>query len=113
MSGELTVRYVAGLGFGAGGDTAASYSVWALAEQDGRRIGQPSEVINPMTKDQATHLHMQLGRALGKDYDATVQALITELSRDYDYTIVQDSPAGRALWKANRADVALKILRDL
>ncbi len=73
MGGELdptiTIRFVAGLSFDPALEGGA-YSIYALLERDGdkqQRVGDPQPVIQKMNKEQAEHLHMQLGRVLGKE----------------------------------------------
>jgi len=58
------IRYVAGL---APTDAGMHFSVIRLVEDErGERVSAPVFVIGDMTEDQAEHLHMQLGKALGK-----------------------------------------------
>jgi hypothetical protein len=57
-----TVRLVAGLSVL---DGEPSYHVFGLVEKDGVRQGE-IPAISGMSEEQAEHLWMQLGRALGK-----------------------------------------------
>lgn len=63
------IRYVAGLApnpeMG-----EMHYAVIRLVEDEaGNRVSQPMFVIGDMTEEQAEHLWVQLGKALGKEVD--------------------------------------------
>lgn len=58
-------RYLAG--FTGGGGQPSRYSLWKVAEQDGKRLATPEVLVGNMTRDQAEHLHMQLTNVLAID----------------------------------------------
>lgn len=66
ISGAGEMRYIAG--FGVVNDEV-SISVHVVIESEPgesmTRLGQPITLIPSMTKEQAEHLHMQLGKAIG------------------------------------------------
>lgn len=60
---ETFVRYVAGLSVDS--EKKPIYSVFAMIEDENKnRLGHQS-MISDMTKEQAEHLHFQLGNVLG------------------------------------------------
>jgi hypothetical protein len=118
MNGALApiTRYVAGV---SAGFPVAYYVVGLREDDEGRRVGQEF-IIEGMTTEQAEHLRDQLSAGLGhssgpltirQELEAKIARAIEELEKPIDLTEVQDTHAGRALWKAVQSDLALEILR--
>lgn len=60
---DVIVRYIAGITVA---ENQPMYYVFAVGEDaEGNRVLGPQTLTQPMTKEQAEHLHLQLGNALG------------------------------------------------